>query len=514
MKTSPDVDLAKIVSILHRRKVLIAAVFVVAASLAGYLAVTLPNVYESSALILITPQKLPTSYVHSTVTLSVEQRIRTIIEQILSRSRLENIIREFGLYSASTSRTAMEDRIARLRKAIRTEVRRNDTLQLSFETENPDTAMQVTARLASLFIDENLKVREQQAMGTTVFINAEADRLRKELEEQEAKVNLYKAQHRFELPEQLDANLRTLQQLRAELQVNIARLSALRERKASLEQQAAEAETLGIVGLGKTQVGTEQPESRWQQIQSRKTQIEILLSKYSEKHPDVIRLKHEIQALEAEARSLESKAKESGPAVVDLPERSLRQTLAAQIAELNSEINSIQSANEQLRGHIATYQARTDGTPIRSIELTKITRTYEITLRKYQDLLAKSLDSQLSENMEKNQKGEQFQIVDPANFPQKPARPNRLQILLMGLLAGLGGGVGLVFLLENLDNSFRSGDELNDYVNLPLLATIPAMVTRGSVLEARRAQGIVVMASVGVLAVGLVLIRLFAPKFF
>jgi polysaccharide chain length determinant protein (PEP-CTERM system associated) len=513
MKASPDSDPAKIISILLRRKLLIAAATVVGISLAAYLAVSLPNVYESSALILITPQGLPSSYVNSTVTQSVEQRSRAIIEQILSRSKLESIISEFNLYPLDTPGPTMEYRIARLRSAIRTEIRRNDPVQLSFEAENPETAMQVTARLASLFVEENLRLREQQATGTRVFMNAEVNRLRQELEEQEAKVNNYKGQHRFELPEQLEANLRTLQQLRTELQANIARLAALRERKASLEQQAAEADVLGIAAAGRTVIGTGLPESRSQQIQNRKIEVEILLSKYSERHPDVIRLKEEIQALEVEAHALQSKTDQT-LAVRETPVKSFRQTLNAQINELNSELSALDSANEQLRSNIAVYQGRIDGTSVRSIELAKITRTYDITLKKYQDLLAKSLDSQLSENMEKKQKGEQFQIVDPANYPENPSRPNRLYILLLGLVAGLGGGVALAFLLEQLDNSFNTADEVSAYMNLPLLATIPAMVTRGSVLEVRRAQGVIVMASVVVLAVGLALIHLVAPQFF
>ena len=177
-------------------------------------------------------------------------------------------------------------------------------------------------------------------------------------------------------------------------------------------------------------------------------------------------------------------------------------------------MQTLRSQNEHLRGQIATVQGRVDNTSINGIELSKISRGYEITLKKYQDLLGKSLDSELSENMEKKQKGEQFQILDPANFPLKPLRPNRPMIILFGLLAGLGGGVGLAFIWDNLDTSFKRGDELAGYVNIPLLATIPALVTRGTVLDERRAQGILVVASIAVLAVGLVCVRLFGPMYF
>ncbi len=151
---------------------------------------------------------------------------------------------------------------------------------------------------------------------------------------------------------------------------------------------------------------------------------------------------------------------------------------------------------------------------MRSIELSKISRGYEITLRKYQDLLAKALESELSENMEKKQKGEQFQILDPPNFPLAPVRPNRPLILLLGLLAGVGAGFGLAFAWENFDTSFKGGDEVKTYVNVPLLATIPALSTRGNVVEQRRSQSLLLLGSLGALAIGIVFVRTFAPMFF
>jgi polysaccharide chain length determinant protein (PEP-CTERM system associated) len=519
VNTSLGIDLNGLLQGLYRRKGLIIAVFCVVFSLVAYLAISLPSVYQSRALILISPQKLPASYINSTVTVTVEQRIRAIIEQILSRARLKNIVTEFDLYPGTT----MEDRVGRLLQGVHTEFRRPDTIgaptrdrtmiQLSFESESPEKAMQVTARLASLFVDENLQIREQQAVGTTVFINSEADRLRKELEEQEAKVNHYRARNRFELPEQLNANLGTLQQLRTDLQNNTLRLSSLEERKASLEQQAAQAEVVLVDGRGVPQTEGAQ-NALLGPMQSQRIRLETLLTQYSEKHPDVIRLKKEIQAAEAEALTQESKTKESPSAGVNLPRSPVQQMLRTQIANLNLEINSLRSTNAELRSQIASYQARVDNTPVRSIEVAKITRNYDIILRKYQDLQTKSLDSQLSENMEKKQKGEQFQVINPANLPRKPIRPNRQLILIIGLLAGLAGGVGLAYLLEKLDSSFKGSDELDAYVQLPLLATIPGVITRGNVLEQRRANGILFLASVGIVIAGVSLIRLFSSSFF
>jgi polysaccharide chain length determinant protein (PEP-CTERM system associated) len=496
MTASSDFDIKKLINVFYVQKGMIITVFLVILSLAAYLALSLPDIYRSSTVIFITPQKLPLSYVPSPVTSSIDQRIRVISQDILSRTRLEKIVQELNLYPQLSK---MDARVAKLRRNILIgadavkDVRGADTFALSFEYTNPEKAMQVASRLGALFIDESSQRGQQQATGTTTFIGVEADRLRKELEGQETEVNLYKALHRFELPEQLDANLRTLEQLRIEVQGNMLRLTSLQERKGSLERQVVEAG-------GRASV------------EDRKLQLEDLLTRYSEKHPDVVRLEKEIQSLEAESKKQpQTKGSTSTVRQVRNP---VQQMLVRQIEDLNLDINSVRAANELLRSRIASYQTRVEDTPVRAIELAKISRAYEITLKKYQDLQGKSIESQLSENMEKKQKGEQFQLVDRANLPQVPVAPNRLRIFLVGLAAALAGSFGLAFLQETLNTSFKRGDEFRDYTDVPVLATIPAISTRGSILEQRRAQRILVLASGLVLVVGIVSIHLYGTLFF
>jgi len=248
------------------------------------------------------------------------------------------------------------------------------------------------------------------------------------------------------------------------------------------------------------------------QVQMKKKELDSLLQRYSSKHPDVVRLKKEIQVLEAMGKDTISKKPATSP--TSPSGNPLKQVLQTQITDVDAEIQALRSQGEGMRGQVGVLQARVDNTPMRAIELNKIGRGYEITLRKYQDLLAKSLESELSENMEKKLKAEQFQVLDPANLPVNPIRPNRGIIILVGLLAGLAGGVGLAFLLDNLNTSFKRSEDINNYVNVPLLATIPNLITRGSILEQRRAQGLLVLASIGTLAVGIVCLRIFGPMYF
>jgi polysaccharide chain length determinant protein (PEP-CTERM system associated) len=510
MNVAQDFDVSQILSNLCRRKGLILSVFVVGSSLAVYLAAVLPEVYRSSTLIVVTPQRVPASFVASTVTIDLNERMRSIVQEILSRTQLEKIIQEIDLYP-SEPKGAIEERIGRLRGKVKVELRPNNIFELSFESESPENAKQVTSRLASLFIDQNLQVREQQAEGTRSFINAEAERLRKELEQQEAIVSQYKVANRYELPDQLDANLRSLDQLRRELEANNQRLAALQERKGVLQKQTVESDIFGIDLSGGLLLGSESVVPENVQAQMKKKELDSLLQRYSGKHPDVVRVKKEIQALEAERKeAIPSRQANPTPAPSVNP---LKQVLQTQVTDIDAEIQVLRSQVERISSQIVVLQARVDNTPSRGIEISKISRGYEITLRKYQDLLGKGLESELSENMEKKLKGQQFEIRDPANFPLKPVRPNRGLIILVGLLAGLGGGVASAFLLDNLDTSFKKSEEINSYANVPLLATLPALITRGTVLEQRRAYGLLVLASIGTLAIGIVCIRILAPMY-
>jgi protein tyrosine kinase modulator len=514
MNAVADFDISQILSNLYRRRGLIISVFIVVSLLAAYLAVTLPRIYRSSTLIVVTPQRVPTSFISSTVTIDLNERMQSIAQEILSRTRLEKIIQEFDLYP-SEAIESIEERIERIRRKIKVELRRNNVFELSFESENPAKAKQVTSRLASLFIDQNLQAREQQAEGTKSFINTEAERLRKELEEQETGVNQYKAAHRYELPDQLDMNLRSLDQLRREIEAGQQRLAGLQERKGILQKQTVESDILGIDLLGGSllgSVGSEAGATENVQVQMKRKELDSLLQRYSSKHPDVVRLRKEIQALEVVSKDTIS-SKPANP-TTSPSVNPLKQVLQTQITDIDAEIQALRSQGERLRSQAGVLQARVDNTPIRAIELSKISRGYEITLKKYQDLLAKSLESELSENMEKKLKGEQFQILDPANLPLNPIRPNRMVITLVGLFAGLAGGVALAFLLDNLNTSFKRSEDIDSFANVPLLATIPTLITRGSVLEQRRAQGLLALASIGTLAVGIVCVRIFGPMYF
>jgi len=510
MDDENKLDLQKLLDIFDRRKGLILAVFVVIFSLGVYLAVILPDIYRSSALIRFVPQELPNSYVQSTVIITMQERINAIANDILSRSRLERIIREFNLYPELTG--SMKERRKKMRGNIRVEADETEsvfglsfdeavspTFELSYDSRSPAKAQEVAARLALVFVDETMKLRTERATATTVFIKTEADRLKQDVEKQETKVNLYKAKYRYDLPERLQANLIALEQLRNELQNNILRLSSLRDSKANLEKEL----------LATRNTGGEKGLSRMDQADTLRTELETLLSRYSHRHPDVIRLKQEIKAIEAAEQTQAPKA-QPVPPVFHLERDPVKKMLLKQIQDLKTETKSLHAKNKILRDKITVYQARVDNTSTRAIQLSKITRTYEVTQQKYEDLLRKLLESKLSESMEKKKKATRFQILEHAGFPSNPEIPNRPLILVMGFIAALVVGFGLSFLMENFNTTFRNADELNAEIDLPLLASIPAIKTRGMILEKRRQQAVAVMLCLGTIGLGGALIRFYS----
>jgi len=499
MDDEKQLDLQKLFEIFDRRKGLILAVFLVTFFLSIYLAVILPDIYRSETTILFISQELPDSYIQSTVPMTMEERVNAITRDILSRTRLERIIREFNLYSAQGS-LSIRDRVGRMRKNIEVDAEEGEnTFELSFDSRSPVKAQEVTARLGSVFVDETLKLREEAAVQTTVFIEAESERIKREVERLEAQLNLYKAQYRYELPEQLQANLIGLEQMRNELQNNVLRLSSLQDSRANLNKElVATRDTGGEKGL-----------TRMTQADKLRTELETLLSRYSYRHPDVIRLKQEIEAIEV-AEQNEAPPPEPVSTMVYLERDPVKKLLLKQIQDLETETKSLQAKNKILRDKITVYQARVDNTSARAIQISKITRTYEVTRQKYEDLLRKVLESKLSESMEKKKKATRFQILDHANFPSSPERPSRPLIVVLGFIAALAAGFGLSILMENINTTFRNADELNAEIDLPLLASIPAIKTRGMILERRRQQMVAAMLCLGTIGLGAALIRLYS----
>ena len=511
--TQKPFDIHSYLDIGRRRKWYIIIPFVISVLISFGVYKYLPRAYKATTLILVQPQRVPENYVRPTITASVADRLNTIGQEILSRTRLEKVIQEFNLFSDIRSKVPMEEIVEKMRKAIEVNVqsktqsdRAQNTFSISFEGEEPRTVMMVTNKLASLFIEENLKVRELQAEGTSEFLSKELGSIEEQLIKKEEDLRNFRERHMGQLPQQLDANLRIMEGLQQQLQRTGEGIRAAEDRSSVLQNQIDLLTKLEPpqleVGIRRSPAwapedireGTVPEEPIITQYNLLKRELTIAQSKYTESHPDVIDLKRKIATLESKATELlekqevlketrlkDRRARMEGNQQEDKPlspaPDPVTERLLAQYKEQNTsallEAKRLKEEEKKLKEQISLYQKRIEDTPKREQELLLLTRDYDLLKTNYQSLLDKKIQSQMAENLERKQQGEQFKILDPARLPEKPIRPDPAKILLMGLLIGLVAGLSLAWFQESMDQSFYNVAGLEEYLRLKVLAEIP-----------------------------------------
>jgi polysaccharide chain length determinant protein (PEP-CTERM system associated) len=457
---------------------------------------TLPDLYRASTVILVEAQKVPENYIKATVSSTVRERLRTLIQQIKSRTRLEQIIEELHLVDDLQNQKAMNTYVKKMLRHIDIEVKGHDAFTVSYLGEEPHNVMLVTNKLASLFIEENLKVREQQVVGTTEFLEHELQRVRTLLEEQEQAISGYKVQYLDELPGRQEINRQTLERLRALLQTNIVTLEQVRSKKSFLTQQLLTLKTDETLRAVLLAAGGQPVGSLEQQLAQRRSVLAELQSRFTDKYPDVQRVKQEIAQLEAQLTG--PAPRQPGPssrAVSGSPlgrlqeqQQRLQNSMQAEIRQIDIQEQRLEQEQADIRQQIPEYEQKVTHAVLREQELAVLTRDYESTRKNYETLLAGHMQAKSAENLERRQKSEQFRVLDPAPLPLKPWKPNRLGILMMGLALGVAVGGGAVYLAEYLDRSIRDPEDLKQISGLPVLATIPLVLTTAAQRRQRLQQ--------------------------
>ncbi len=465
------------------------------------------KIYRTSTTIIVVPQKVPEAYVRSTVTGDVRERIRGIWQEVTSRTNLEKVIRQFNLYPEERKRLPMETVVEHMRKMIKIESPRSartNAFILSYEGTDPVLITKVTNSLANMFIEENLKLREAQAKGTAQFLSQELEKVYRELKNREETLKRYKIQHMGELPEQRASNLATLNSLQQQfdaLQDNIRRAE---DRKLLLQRQLAEEES--NLRTSVTPVAPTHGESTAAQtpttLEGLKERLKALKTRYTDAHPDVIAIKKLIARLE---REKESKATEVSGTNTASGEKGLgsNQTssitgeemprenavivgLKYQIKSLDLEIKAMKEDGKKLKEQIALYQKRLEETPKREQEMIDLTRDYDNLKSTYESLLARKIEAEQAEALERRQKGEQFRVIDPARIPQTPVKPDVRKILAMTLVLAIGAGAGLALGLEFLSDKLYDPDDAKAAFDLPVIACVPYLPTVQELRKKRR----------------------------
>ena len=493
--------------IFHRKWIVLGVFLAVSAGTFVY-SYRLPNVFSSETLILVDPQKVPESYVKATVTGDVRNRLNTLSQQILSATRLQKIIDSMNLYPEEKKTMAREDLISLMRGKISVALigdpGGNQDLQafrISFTGKEPRQVAQVANELASLFIDENLKAREQQATGTNEFLQNQMQETRRTLETQEAKLKDFKLKHIGEMPEQQTADLQILGQLQSQLQLESDALSRAEQQK-NLTQTMMTQPAAAVVDLD----GNDQPRPKsntaaaetkgpaGKPLSAAKTQLAALLARgYTEKHPSIRKLRAQISDEEEAAKEAGSAPETVVATVPAAPEpatvaaappaprlppafSSNNPVLQSQLKQLEVEIAKRRQEQQRLSKQIASYHAKLEAIPVREQQIVELVRDYEMSKAHYGQLLDKQLSAATATQLEIRQKGEKFSILDPAQPAERPSSPKRAIINAGGALAGLGLGLLLALITEFMGMSITSPDQIAE-TGIPVLEVIPVIQT-------------------------------------
>ena len=458
--------------------------------LSGFgVALSWPARYRSEALILVEQQKVPMQYVTPNVVTDLQDRLQSMTQQILSHTRLQHLIEQFGLYARERTRMTMDEVIDKMRDDILIDLVKpprgresTNAFRIYYSSGNPRVAQQVTSELTSLFIEESLEERTQQSVSTTEFLEHQLEQARKDLAEQEERLRVYKSSYLGELPQQEQSNLQILHGLEAQLYASSDALGRAEQQKIYLESLRAEYLAMQQ-SLGAADARSQTPSSTVAAMVLRdlRKQVAEMGAKYTPRHPDVLKLQQEIAQWETLKQDVEASpaGSQKGQAGTDIAERAGQPALIdvdSRLKAVTAEIENDKREVDKLRKRIEVIHSHLSLTPMREQQLAEVTRNYENSRQYYQSLLQKKLESELATNLEKRQQGERFRVIDPASLPQKPHEPNRALIILVGWLAGIFGGVGLTAVRESTDETLRSEDIVH-LTRFSVLARIPVLRT-------------------------------------
>ena len=502
----PSLSLEEYWAIVRRRRWWIFLPLFICWALVWAVSWSLPATYRSEALILVEQQKVPEQYVVPNVTVSLQDRLQSMTQQILSRTRLQATIDHFGLYSKRRTQNALldsGDAVEQMRKDIKIELVESaghpgvlTSFKIDYSARSRELAQQVNGELTSLFIDENLKSQQQQSENTTAFLESQLARARSQLEEQEAKVRALKARHLGDLPSQLETNVQILTGLQSQLDNNQRALDGAKQQRLYLESLLQQYQTVGGLGSGDTSATS--PEVLDKELLDLRTRLANARSRYTEDFPDVVSLKQKINETVKLRKDIEvdiaanQKAVQAPSATAMASTDEVRYGSSAPMMQIRSQLkaNELEIKNYQrhagdIESQIATYRARLNMAPEIEQELADISRGYEEAKANYNSLLLKQNQSQLATSLEQRQQGEQFRIIDPPSLPHKPSSPNHLLVSLGGLALGVGIGFGLAALLEFTNVRVWHEKDLEGLVPGRVLVGIPHLSAQGE--DRRRA---------------------------
>lgn len=455
----------------------------------------IPARYRSETVIIVEQQRIPDRYVLSNVTTDVQERLQSMTQQILSRTRLQGIIHRFRLYGQDQESVNSDAAVERMRQDIKIDLVpapgrqwELSAFKVSYSAPRAALAQQVTQELISLFIDENLRSRQRVSESTTQFLESQLEEAGKNLAQQEQRLQEFKSQNLGELPEQLQNNAQILSALQTRLQSAEDAVDEANQQELYLESLLTQYRGLHTHLENQTGEVTLSPATVEEQLDKLNSELADLSTRYTPNHPDVQRVKQKIAAaeelkrkLEMDAQSRKSDAAQESPAHAISPAELSASSPMLQI-EGQLRANKIKIAHREqevrrLEKQTASYQVHLNLAPLREQQLAAIMRDHDQSRANYESLLAKKTQSEMVTDLEKRSQGELFSIIDPANLPQKPYWPDRFKLSLLGLALGALLAAGITALMETIDARIDRDDELRNLLTVPVLVGIPLLQT-------------------------------------
>lgn len=559
---APAKDLYDYLALLRRRKTMILTVATSLLAASAALAFFLPAVYRSTATILIEEQEIPPDLVRSAIATYADQRIETIKQQVLSRSTLWRIVEQYNLYKDLRKQSPTEEVLTRFVKDIQIEVMnvkvidkrtQNPTqatiaFTLAYDGESAELAQKVANELTSLFLGENLKTRERHAQETTAFLKRESENLSHHIQELEQKLAGVKRRAEGALPELVQLNMQLLSQVQREVIDSDRDIRSLKERKTYLEGElatlkphtpliSASGERLldsserlkslraqyasvsaylepdhpdliklkqEMSSLEKEAGATDGREELSKRHMAERASLAALRERVGEMHPDVIRLQNIVASLERELQA--AVARPSQPSTVK-PENPAYINIQSQLASTTASLQSLEAARVDLKRRMTEFAKRLESTPTVEPEYLDLVRDRENSVRKYQEITSRLMEAQVSAELEVQRKGERFSLINPPELPEKPDRPNRLAILLLGAFLALAGGVGTGVVADNVDRRIFTVDQLGRAMRGVPLTVIPYLPSEGELVALGRRRAVFSLAGLGVVVAGAVVLH-------
>ncbi len=470
-KTASHPGLEYALEVALRRKWVALVAFAVAFAAFASVATSLPDLYRATATVLVESQHVSEELVRTSVSSELDTRIQRIRQELTSRGRLGDLITRLDLYRDLRAKgVPFDEVIEQMRRDLQLDLQGVDQMSvrsptvaftISYSGRDPQTVAQVANVLASYYVDENTRMRAGQAAHTAEFLKVQLADIKKQLDDQDRRASAFKLTHLGELPQQIEANLGSLERLNTQLRLNAESQLRAIDRRDRIEAQMTETQNAERQGAPLS--------ARAAELAKLKQELSEMRRQFSDAYPDVIRIKSEIASLERQDRE----AAPVAPAAPAAPRVDQKDRLAQSLGDVERELAALKDEEVALRGAIASYERRVENVPKRQEEFQALSRDYETTKERYDTLLKRYEEAQLAANLEQGQKVEQFRVLDTAIPPRNPSAPGRLRLLVAGLIAALVFAAGVVVLAEKLDTSFHSLEELRANVSGLTLFSIP-----------------------------------------